>query len=103
MYPCGDRRQRARAVGDELAEWVDSGKPVMRRQPDDLFSSIEFLREVLLFCTRMGIQFKFGQAISAVQPGPAEIVRRKVCNLMIAATMLKPRPRPLVFRVLSER
>jgi hypothetical protein len=43
------------------------------------------------------------QAISAVQPGPAEIVRRKLCNLMIAATILKPRPRPLVFRVLSER
>jgi hypothetical protein len=44
-----------------------------------------------------------GQAISAVQPGPAEIVRRKLCNLTIAATMLKPRPRPLMFRLLSER
>ena len=44
----------ARAVGDELAEWVDRGKPVTRRQPDDLFSSIEFLRVVLLFCAFAG-------------------------------------------------
>jgi hypothetical protein len=43
------------------------------------------------------------QAISAVQPGPAKIFRRKLCNLTIAATILKPSPRPLVFRVLSER
>ena len=49
------------------------------------------------------IQSKFGQAISAVQPGPAEILKRKSCNFMIAATILKPRPRPLVCRVLSER
>jgi multidrug efflux pump subunit AcrA (membrane-fusion protein) len=48
-------------------------------------------------------QSKFGQAISAVQPGPSEILKRKSCNLMIAATMLSPRPRPLVFRLLSER
>jgi hypothetical protein len=39
-----------RAVGDGLAERVDRGKPLTRRQPDDLFSSIEFLRVVLLFC-----------------------------------------------------
>src|SRR6516225_7120073 len=32
-----------------------------------------------------------------------EILRLKSCNLMIAATILRPRPRPLVFRVLSER
>jgi hypothetical protein len=38
------------ARGDELAEWVDRGNPVTRRQPDDLFSSIDFLRVVLLFC-----------------------------------------------------
>jgi Biotin-lipoyl like len=53
--------------------------------------------------SRAPSQSKFGQAISAVQPGPSEILKRKSCNLMIAATMLSPRPRPLVFRLLSER
>lgn len=53
--------------------------------------------------SRERLQSACGQAISAVQPGPGEIVKRKPCNLMIAATMLKPRPRPLVFRLLSER
>src|SRR5690349_12744467 len=43
------------------------------------------------------------QAISAMQPGPAASVNRNPCNFTIAATMLKPRPRPLVFRLLSER
>src|SRR5437762_10376608 len=43
------------------------------------------------------------QAISAMHPGPAASVNRNPCNLMIAATILKPRPRPLMFRLLSER
>ena len=94
----------AGAVGDGLAERVDRGKPLTRRQPDDLFSSIEFLRvSSAVLRSRRSVQSKFGQAISAVQPGPAEILKRKSCNLMIAATMLSPRPRPLVFRLLSER
>jgi len=82
----------------------DCGKPATRPQPDDLFSSIDFLRVVLLCCADRGSpQSTCGQAISAVQPGPSEILRRKLCNLMIAATILKPRPRPLMFRLLSER
>src|ERR1700722_8304043 len=57
-----------------------------------------------LSCAFRGrLQSASGQAISAVQPGAAEILRRKLCNLMIAATMLKPRPKPLMFLVWSER
>jgi hypothetical protein len=104
MYPRGDRRRRdwrrrRRTRGEGRPREAFNAAPA-----DDLFSSMEFLRcSSAVLHSRRGNQFKFGQAISAVQPGPAEIVRRKLCNLMIAATMLKPRPRPLVFRVLSER
>jgi len=49
------------------------------------------------------VQRTGGQAISAVQPGPAAIVNRNPCNLTIAATRLKPRPNPSVRRLLSER
>ena len=53
--------------------------------------------------SRRSFQFRCGHTISIVQHGPVEILRLKSCNLMIAATILRPSPRPLVFRVLSER
>jgi hypothetical protein len=60
----------ARAVGDELAEWVDRGKPVTRRQPDDLFSSIELLRVVLLFCALAGaFSSSLGRQFPPCNPG----------------------------------
>jgi hypothetical protein len=60
----------ARAVGDELAGWVDRGKPVTRRQPDDLFSSIELLRVILLFCALAGaFSSSLGRQFPPCNPG----------------------------------
>jgi hypothetical protein len=44
-----------------------------------------------------------GQTISAVQPALPPTVKRKPCKLTIAATRLRPNPRPSVRRLLSER
>ncbi len=61
----------AGAVGDGLAERVDRGKSLTRRQPDDLFSSIEFLRVVLLFCAlaRASVQVWAGNFRRATRAG----------------------------------
>ena len=58
------------AIGDGLAERVDRGKPLTRCQPDDLFSSIEFLRVVLLFCA-LGRAFSpsLGRQFPLCNPG----------------------------------
>lgn len=40
---------------------------------------------------------------STTQPGPAAIANRNPCNLTIAATRLRPSPKPGVCRLLSER
>src|ERR1700739_2717569 len=58
------------AVGDGLAERIDRRKPVTRRQPDDLFSSIEFLRVVLLFCALAGaFSPSLGRQFQPCNPG----------------------------------
>jgi hypothetical protein len=64
-----------------------------------------WLSMFVIFWSTISLVFQcpWGHAISAVQPGPAAMVKRKPCNLTIAATKLRPRPRPLVFRLLSER
>ena len=52
------------------------------------------------------VGFVWGEADGEVRFHPDEAIVtavRKSCNLMIAATMLSPRPRPLVSRLLSER
>jgi hypothetical protein len=44
-----------------------------------------------------------GQPISTTHPDPGTIVRRKPCSLTIAATRLRPSPRPVVCAALSDR
>jgi hypothetical protein len=44
-----------------------------------------------------------GQPISTTHPDPGRIVNRKSCNFTIAATRLRPRPRPAACRTLSDR
>lgn len=44
-----------------------------------------------------------GHAISTTHPDPGRIVNRKPCNFTMAATRLRPRPRPDVWFTLSDR
>jgi hypothetical protein len=59
------------AVDDGLAERVDRGTPLTRRQPDDLFSSIEFLRVVPLSCAlARAFSPSLGGQFPPCNPGP---------------------------------
>jgi hypothetical protein len=44
-----------------------------------------------------------GHPISTTHPDPGTIVNRKPCNFTIAATRLRPRPRPVVCLIRSDR
>src|SRR3984893_8862416 len=45
----------------------------------------------------------YGHAISTTHPDPGMIVNRKPCNFTIAVTRFRPRPRPDVCLILSDR
>jgi hypothetical protein len=44
-----------------------------------------------------------GHAISTIQPAPGRMVNRNPCSFAIAATRFRPRPRPDVCLILSDR
>src|SRR5713226_6806824 len=63
---------------------------------------IAAIRE-LLARRRSGTARTYGHAISTTHPDPGMIVNRKPCNFTIAVTRFRPRPKPDVCVILSDR
>jgi hypothetical protein len=85
-------------------EFVEPATWILRRVPREYMRAPRRRHLVVALTTCVWSQVLPGsKSISATKPGPGWMVSRKPCNLTIATTRLRPRPKPFVCRLLSER